>query len=166
VRWSGSSPRSPNGSAAPAARSHATPCVQRGIVRVCLDTNVLVAAFATRGLCTDVFRTVPAEHDLVIGEVILAEFRRVLATKFKVPRERIDAIEAVFAPFPVIPKPDAPDPANVRDAADRWIVATAVAGNADVLITGDRDLLDVRSDLPVRTLDPREFWELLRAGQG
>jgi predicted nucleic acid-binding protein len=47
-------------------------------VRVCLDTNVLVAAFATRGLCADVLRTVLAEHDLVVGEVILAELRRVL----------------------------------------------------------------------------------------
>jgi uncharacterized protein len=135
-------------------------------VRVCLDTNVLVAAFATRGLCADVLRTVLAEHDLVIGEVILAELRRVLSTKFKVPADRMDAVEAVFAPFPIIPKPDAPALATIRDATDRWIVATALNGEADVLVTGDRDLLDVRSDLPVRTLDPREFWELLRAPQG
>jgi predicted nucleic acid-binding protein len=33
-------------------------------------------------------------------------------------------------------------------------------------VTGDRDLLDVRAEVPVRTLDPREFWELLRASQG
>jgi hypothetical protein len=36
-------------------------------VRVCLDTNVLVAAFATRGLCADVLRTVIAEHELVLA---------------------------------------------------------------------------------------------------
>ena len=135
-------------------------------MRVCLDTNVLVAAFSTRGLCADVFRTVLAEHDLVIGDVILAEFRRVLSTKFKVPADRLDAIDAVFAPFPIIPKPDEPATNVIRDAADRWIVATAVAGNADVLVTGDRDLLDVRDQLPVRTLEPRAFWELLRAPQG
>ena len=35
------------------------------VVRVFLDTNVLVAAFATRGLCADVVRTVLAEHELV-----------------------------------------------------------------------------------------------------
>ena len=55
-------------------------------MRVCLDTNVLVAAFATRGLCADVLRTVLAEHELVIGDVILDELRRVLSTKFKVQR--------------------------------------------------------------------------------
>lgn len=131
-------------------------------MRVCLDTNVLVAAFATRGLCGDVLRTVLAD-DLVIGEVILAELRRVLTTKLKVPADRVDVIEAVFAPFPLIPKPDQPATSAIRDVADRWIVATAVAGSADILVTGDRDLLDVADDLPVRTLEPRAFWELLRA---
>ena len=135
-------------------------------MRVCLDTNVLVAAFATRGLCADVLRSVLAEHDLVIGDVILAEFHRVLRSKLKVPADRLDAIDAVFAPFPTIPKPDEPASDVIRDAADRWIVATAVAGNADVLVTGDRDLLDVRAALPIRTLDPRAFWELLRTPQG
>lgn len=131
-------------------------------MRVCLDTNVLVAALATRGLCADVLRTVLAEHDLVIGDVILAELRRVLSTKFKVPADRLAAIDAVFAPFALIPKPDEPATTVIRDAADRWIVATAVAGDADVLVTGDRDLLDVASQLPLRTLEPRAFWELLR----
>ena len=135
-------------------------------MRVCLDTNVLVAAFATRGLCADVLRTVLAEHELVIGEVILAELRRVLSAKLKVPADRLDAIDAVFAPFPLIPKPAQPATSAIRDPADRWIVATAVAGNADVLVTGDRDLLDLAGDLPVRTLAPRAFWHLLRAPQG
>lgn len=135
-------------------------------MRVCLDTDVLVAAFATRGLCADVLRTVLAEHDLVIGDVILAELRRVLTTQFKLPSDRLDAIDAVFAPFPVIPKPDEPATNAIRDPADRWVVATAVAGNADVLVTGDRDLLDIHEKLPLRTIEPRAFWELLRAPQG
>lgn len=135
-------------------------------MRVCLDTNVLVAAFATRGLCADVLRTVLAEHDLVIGEVILAELRRVLTVKLNVPADRLEAIEAVFAPFPMIPKPKRSATNVIRDAADRWIVATAVAGEADVLVTGDRDLLDVHSELPMRVPEPRAFWELLRAEQG
>jgi len=134
-------------------------------VRVCLDTNVLVAAVATRGLCADVFRTVLAEHDLVIGDVIVEELRRVLGTKFKLPTDRIQAVEAVFAPFPCIPKPAEPGPAVIRDPADRWVFATAMAGNADLLVTGDQDLLAVARQLPLRVLEPRAFWELLRAGE-
>ena len=131
-------------------------------MRVCLDTNVLVAAVATRGLCADVFRTVLAEHELVVGEVILAELRRVLTTKFKVPADRVEAIEAIFAPFPILPKPSAPSEIPVRDPSDRWILATALAGAADVLVTGDEDLLAVAEDAPIQILTPRAFWELLR----
>jgi putative PIN family toxin of toxin-antitoxin system len=132
-------------------------------VRVCLDTNVLIAAVATRGLCADVLRTVLAEHDLIIGDVIVEEMRRVLATKFKVPPDHIEAVEALFAPFPCLPRPAAPGPATIRDSADRWVFATAVAGNADVLVTGDRDLLAVQSQVSLRIMEPRTFWELLRA---
>ncbi len=135
-------------------------------MRVCLDTNVLVAAFATRRLCADVLRTVLAEHDLVIGEIILTELRQILSSKFKVPADRMDSIEAVFAPFPSVPKPAAPGLASIRDPADRWVFATAVAGQADVLVTGDHDLLAVRDESPLLILEPRAFWELLRAADG
>jgi len=131
-------------------------------VRVCLDTNVLVAAFATRGLCADVFRTVVAEHELVLGEVMLVELRRALATKLRLPEEGIVAVEAVLAAIPVIPKPDAPASLAIRDPADRWILATAIAGSADVLVTGDQDLLAVHGEAPLPILDPRAFWEMLR----
>jgi len=122
----------------------------------------LVAAFATRGLCADVFRVVVTEHDLVLGTVILDELRRVLQTKLKLPPDRLGAIEAALAPFEVIPKPARPSPFPVRDRSDRWILATGVAGNADVLVTGDDDLLDVAAAAPVRIMDPRAFWSLLR----
>ncbi|MFN8582688.1 MAG: putative toxin-antitoxin system toxin component, PIN family [Gemmatimonadaceae bacterium] len=101
-------------------------------------------------------------HDLVLGEVVLAELRRVLATKLKLPLIASQRLRR-FAPFPVTPKPSNPSELPIRDAADRWILATAVAGNADVLVTGDRDLLDVAlRDSPLRILEPRAFWELLR----
>jgi uncharacterized protein len=133
-------------------------------VRVCLDTNVLVAAFATRGLCSDVLRAVLTEHELVLGEVILAEFRRVLSNKFRVPEERIVAAEALFTAVYVVPKPGEPSPLPIRDRDDRWILATALAGHADVLVTGDDDLLAVAKDAPIPILTPRAFWQLLRAG--
>ena len=133
-------------------------------MRVCLDTNVLVAAFATRGLSADVLRTVLAEHELVIGEVIRTELRRTLATKLKLPADRIDAVEAVLSTVPIIPKPAEPSALAIRDPADRWILATAIAGAADVLVTGDRDLLVVAAGSPIPILEPRAFWELLRAG--
>jgi putative PIN family toxin of toxin-antitoxin system len=134
-------------------------------VRVCLDTNVLIAAFATRGLCADVLRAVLTEHDLVLGEVILTEFRRVLKAKFKLPAERIASAEAVFSAVEIVPKPKKPSTIQVRDRDDRWVLATALAAQADVLVTGDDHLLAVAAEAPLPILRPRAFWELLRSGK-
>lgn len=134
-------------------------------MRVCLDTNVLIAAFATRGLCADVLRAVLTEHDLVLGEVIVAEFRRVLQSKFKVSEDRVSSALAVFSTVEIVPKPAEPSPLQVRDRADRWVLATALAGHADVLVTGDSDLLDVADQATIPILAPRAFWELLRSGK-
>jgi predicted nucleic acid-binding protein len=55
-------------------------------LRVFLDTNVLVSAFASRGICADLLRYVLVEHDLLVGEVVLVELERVLLGRIKVPR--------------------------------------------------------------------------------
>lgn len=130
-------------------------------MRVCLDTHVLVAAFATRGLCADVLRVCLTEHDLVIGEVHLQALRRVLKNKLRVPYDQIAAAEAAFTGLQIVPRPARPIDLPIRDPADRWILATAILGHADVLVTGDEDLLDVADQSPVLILKPRGFWEML-----
>lgn len=131
-------------------------------MRVFLDTNVLASAFATRGLCADVLRHVLAEHELVVGEVVLVELRRVLRAKLRVPADVASDVESMLRDHEVVPRPSQAPLLELRDPDDRWIVASAVAGRADVLITGDRDLLDAAARLPLRVLDPRAFWELAR----
>ncbi len=131
-------------------------------MRVFLDTNVLVSAFATRGLCADVLRHVLAEHELLTGEVNLAEMRRVLRVRFRVPRATVDAIENLLRDQVVVPRPKETVGIAVRDPDDAWVLASAIVGKADVLVTGDRDLLDLAGRVPVRILDARGFWEHLR----
>jgi putative PIN family toxin of toxin-antitoxin system len=131
---------------------------------VFLDTNVLVSAVTTRGLAADVLRVVLTEHTLVTGEVVLTESRRVLSRKFGVPNAAIDEFEALLRQHEVVAKPAKVLDLKIRDAEDRWIVASAVAAEADVLVTGDQDLLAVRQESPVTITDPRGFWELLRRG--
>lgn len=129
-------------------------------MRVFLDTNVLVSAFATRGLSADVFRLVLSEHTLITGDVVLRELARVLRNRIRLPRARVDDIVAFLREHEVVPKPEAPSEVAIRDEDDRWVLASAVAGAADVLVTGDRDLLDVAMKAPVKIVDPRGFWEL------
>jgi putative PIN family toxin of toxin-antitoxin system len=133
-------------------------------VRVFLDTNVLVSAFATRGLCADVFRHILAEHNLITGEVVIVELRRVLRERIKVPAPTIAAIEQLLRDQVVVPKPAEPYPLPIRDVDDRWVLASAVAGKADVLVTGDSDLLEMASRAPLPIVDPRGFWDMVRGG--
>lgn len=53
----------------------------------------------------------------------------------------------------------------MRDRANRWVLATALAGQADVLVTGDADLLDGADHAPLPILASRAFWDLLRSGK-
>ena len=131
-------------------------------MRVFLDTNVLASAFATRGLCADLFRHVLAEHELLVGEVVLDEFVSVLRKKLKLPIATIDEIGSFLRQYEVIPKPAVPSDIPVRDPDDRWILASAIAGNAEVLVSGDQDLLVVVDEAPFLIVDPRAFWTLMR----
>jgi len=131
-------------------------------VRVFLDTNVLVAAFTSRGLCADVVRVTLADHALLTGEVNLRELRRVLRQRMKVPVAQVQRAEALLRAQTVVRKPKRPPDAAVRDPDDLWVLASAVAGEADVLVTGDRDLLEL-PDPPVAIVSPRQFWELARS---
>jgi putative PIN family toxin of toxin-antitoxin system len=131
-------------------------------VRVFLDTNVLVAAFTTRGLCDDVVRVAIADHTLLTGEVNLRELRRVLRQRMKVPSDVVTRVEDLLCAQTVIPMPKDPPDVPVRDPDDLWVLASAIDGDADVLVTGDQDLLAVADIAPLPIVTPREFWEMAR----
>ena len=131
-------------------------------MKIYLDTNVVVSAFATRGLCTDVLHAVLAEHQLIVGEALLAEVRRVLRQKIRLPADAVAEIEALLRQHAVVVHTAPPLAIKIRDKDDLPILAEAVAGGADVLVTGDGDLLDIAARSPVRIVTPRGLWEMLR----
>ena len=133
-------------------------------MRAFLDTNVLVSAFTTRGLSADVLRLVLVEHELVTGEFNLVELRRVLRTRMGAPDAPIDGAEQLLREQEIVPRPSTPSPLEIRDPDNAWVLASAQAGEADILVTGDHDLLDLGSETPLRILALRGFWELSRRG--
>jgi uncharacterized protein len=130
-------------------------------VKVFPDTNVLVSAFATRGLCADLFEIISLEHELVIGEFVLKELRRILRDRIKVPAATVDEIEAMLRTNTVVSKPRKHLQLGIRDPDDEWVVASAVSARAEVLVTGDADLHALKRP-PIRIVTPRALWDLLR----
>ena len=132
-------------------------------MRVALDTNILVSAFATRGICTDILNLVLTEHQLTLGETVLEELSRVLRDKIKVPSQAVAETIVFLRAQAVVVGPSPKTGFVLRDKDDESVLDEAVAGLAEVLVTGDRDLLDVAASAPIKILDPRGFWEEIRS---
>ncbi len=131
-------------------------------MRVFLDTNVLVSAFGTRGLCTDVLLAVLRDHELVTGETVLEELPRVLARKFRLPGTTVERVVTLLRHESVMIARAMSIDVDVRDPNDVSILGEGLAGQAEVLVTGDEDLLEVSDPGAIRIVSPRAFWEMLR----
>ncbi len=131
-------------------------------MRVFFDTNVLISAYTARGLSADLFRLVLTEHEVLTGEVNLEEFRRVLGRRFRVPASELARAEQELREQTIVPKPRETLALEIRDADDAWVLTSAVLAEADVLVTGDKDLLDVAEAAPLPILSPRDCWRWLR----
>ena len=134
-------------------------------MKVFLDTNVLASAAATRGLCADVLRLVFASHQLLISEQVLKELKSVLRFKFNVSQDLIDDFIWLLQQDTVLTEPTHVPSIELQDKDDLSILAAAIAAEAEVLVTGDKELLGLGHIEEVEILSPRQFWEKLKAQQ-
>ena len=132
-------------------------------MRVVIDSNVLIAAFATHGLCSEVFELCLAEHDIFICSEIVGEVERVLIRKIKVPdkiaKETIEYLNQHVHKL----KPTKVSIKTCRDKRDLMVLGTAEKAKVDVIITGDKDLLIIKRYKNIKIVNPAEFWELLKS---
>ena len=131
-------------------------------MKVFLDTNVLASGLATRGLCSDVVRTVLERHDLVISEQLVGELKRVLRDRFDVPEDvavdavwtlRQDAICGDEAPLVDV---------SLKDQDDIPLLSAAHNARADYFVTGDAEVRNLAHVGSMKIVSPRQFWEAIR----
>ena len=132
-------------------------------MRVFLDTNVLVSAVATRGLCADVLREVLISHQFIVSAQLFEELDRVLSKKLNIPSDLIlEFIEMLRQDSHFSAPVDMPD-VNIQDKDDMAILSAALNGKVDIFITGDNELLDLSKVENMEIVSPRLFWEKLKA---
>lgn len=132
-------------------------------MKIFTDTNVLVSAFTARGLCADLLEVILADHQLMTGEVVIDVLQRMLTTKLKVPEKDVSEVLQFLRNHHVEPMPEKPFEVKVRDKEDQWVLESAIRATADILVTGDKDLLVVSKNVSSpRIVTPREIWELLK----
>ena len=131
-------------------------------MRVVLDTNVIIAAFAARGLCSEVFEVCLTNHTIVTSEHILLEVEKGLVKKIHLPGNITASIIDYLRDIAEIFEPQHIEDSACRDIDDSKIIGTAVSGNARLIITGDDDLLTLKKFMKIDIVTPREFWNRLK----
>ena len=122
------------------------------------DTNVLIAALVAKGLCSEVVTHAIRERSLVTSMALLDELDETLRAKFdvtpavssflKLLRKEIRLVEPLVLPKQVC-----------RDADDDLVLGTAAAAKADLIVTGDADLLILSSYGRTAIISPRQYVE-------
>lgn len=128
-------------------------------MKAVLDTNVLIAAFLTEGLCSGLLvRARKRAFSLVLCDEIISEFEGILKKKFKISPADISEISAIVseAAFEILPVLHS-IPDVCRDPKDNMIIACAVDAQADYIVTGDEDLLILRRYENIVIVNPRTF---------
>ena len=131
-------------------------------MRIVLDANVLLAGFGTRGLCEALVAVCVESHHLVLSPHLLSETRRYLTTKFKVPATHADEIISFLRGHAELVTPATVSTDACRDPDDLPVLGTAVAGRAELLVTGDQDLLTLHVYAGIAIITPRACYERLQ----
>ena len=148
-------------------------------MKVFLDTNVLLSAVHSDGLCRELLYwpsntveqgdnpyALPTKVSVkyAISDRVIAELSRILVTKFKYPAVKTAALVSDIADLiPLVPAAETTVPCP--DKADGWILADAVEAKCDYFITGDRIVLGLYSVQGMRIISPREMMDFLFTGK-
>lgn len=131
-------------------------------MKIVLDTNVIIAAFATRGLCSAVFELCLDRFEVVLSEPILKETVTHLKDKIKLPKARCSMIDSYLRAHCSVSEIDEPDSSACRDHDDLHVLGLAQHASAKFIVTGDKDLLELSRYKGTDIVTPREFWAAAR----
>ena len=133
-------------------------------MRAVLDTNVLLSAMFTPGVCEVLLDVclVADDVELILSEHILTEFHHHGTNKFGAPAEKVEAATTLLRQRCELVEPAAVPSEAFEDPADLPVLGTAIASRADCLVTGDRKLLALKTYHGVALLSPRAFFDRLR----
>ena len=129
-------------------------------MRVFLDTNVLVAAVATRGLCAEIFEIVIQSHELLSSREVVGELSRILREKLRTPEDIANAFVTLILDQAEMVVPGDATP-SVADPDDVPILSAALNGRSEVFVTGDKALLEFEAHADLKIVSLRQFATML-----
>ena len=127
-------------------------------MRAVFDTNIFISAFIFPGAEAEkaIFRIINNEDRLIISKPIILEVLAVLSNKFSRDREAISRVAVHLAELGEVVEPDR-QIHILRDEPDNRILECALAGKADIIVTGDREMLKLKEYEGIRIIRLREY---------
>lgn len=128
-------------------------------MKIVLDTHVLFASLASHGVCFEIVEHCVRFHQLCTSAFILEELQRNLIKKLDLPSKKAKEAITLLSSRMEIVRP-LPLPNGVcRDPDDDFILATALASKCRCIITGDKDLLVLKTHKGIDIVSPSDFWK-------
>jgi putative PIN family toxin of toxin-antitoxin system len=133
------------------------------VTRAVLDTNTIVSGIGWGGPPGAVLDAALAGHfEIITSPALLDELRRVLSyPKLQAVIGDADQLIKLLALAAIVVTPTQ-TVEIVRDPDDDRLIEAAQAGQADVIVTGDQDLLTLGRVGQIEILTPREFLDTLQ----
>lgn len=129
-----------------------------GKLRVVLDTNIYIAAFLRPGMSEELLKQgLRGKFQLVTSQDILDELARKLRQKFAIPQEENAAFITMVKAASSIVKPTGKIKEIASDPDDNQVLECALAGKANLIISMDKHLLELRFWRGISILHPSTF---------
>ena len=129
-------------------------------MRVVFDTNVVVSGIIAEGLSREIVEVHLPRHTPVLSTWLWDELLEVIEQRFDLVVDALPALGLYRRLAEWVDPAELPSPV-CRDPDDDRVLATALAGRADAIVTGDEDLLVLGEHEGIAMLSPRRFLERL-----
>jgi putative PIN family toxin of toxin-antitoxin system len=127
-------------------------------MRILLDTNVLIATFIARGTCSELLEHCARNHELISSKPLLRELEEKLSGKLGYSQQEAREVVSLLRGKMEIVTPAPLAEKVCRDPDDDVVLATALGGNCECIVTGDKDLLVLEKYQQIPILAPADFW--------
>jgi len=127
-------------------------------MRVVPDTNVLVSAIVFGGPPGRLVELAGEGHlQLILSPPLIAELREVLRRKFGFSDAAAYQAEALLRRISIVVEPQQEVAIISEDPEDNRVLEAARAGDADVIVSGDRHLLSLERFGTTAIMNPRDL---------
>ena len=126
-------------------------------MKVILDTNIFLSSALFGGKISRLHSFCFSATKVYISEFILREVEEKLLNKFGVEVEKVEFILSEISSTCIVAVPIGAMPEICRDADDNNILHLAKTIEADFIITGDKDLLDLKFFKKTEIISPANF---------